>query len=522
MAFPPKGEGGAKGTFNIAQIVLSDEEEFYNSKSAQNLTSNLMEIVPDSNKCVVNKENFLSTTTKTNDDSPQKNKPVKLFSLDSDKYYYSDNIFVFVEKTNTDNIGRLHPLVVGHILHKKLCVKNIISIKSAGRNRIKIQLKTINDANLLVNNNALESENLRAFIPNHLLEKKGVIRGVDTYFDNNYLKENIICPTKVLDVQRMQRKTSIDNKAVLIPKQTVIITFQGNLLPNEIVINSVLFPVETFYGKVTQCFNCLKYGHISKQCRNSTSLCINCAKPRSDNHECHDKDIFCIHCKSNDHKSNAKNCPTFEKQKKIKKIMIDNNASFAEAKQYCDNSFASFTSNNRFDILSDLSDYDTNFPKISNQDSTVPNNIFSLSQSRPRRVSSFNKQRATLSQPCTSRNYLSKEVPSNSTKKRKINPTSPIPSTSAFNFQSQNPELKRPYCFRAPNPMPKNSNFPLPNGKEDKNKIIDCLSKFIINFLGNLESLNDLKKFNVDIIKQKMNLALEEGISPNQILSNNQ
>lgn len=504
MSLPQQGEGIDNGTINIAHIVLSDEEEYYNSLPNHNqMKPKLME-TEDSNE----KENQQPTTSVQA--TTQKNKSTKLFCLDTDKYYYSDNIFVFIEKTNSENIGRLHPLVVGHILHKKLCIKNIVSIKTAGKNRIKVQLKTITDANLLVKNKQLESENLRAFIPNHLLEKKGLIRGVDTFFDNNYLKDNITSPTQVLDVQRMQRKTVQDGKNILIPKQTVIITFQGNMLPNEIVINSVIFPVEMFYGRVTQCFKCLKYGHISSQCRSTNPLCIRCAKPKTEGHECLDSDTYCLYCNTNEHKSNDKKCPTFEKQKKIKKIMIDNNTTFTEAKQYCDNSFSSLTSHNRFDILSDMSDYDSNFPKLPNREPTFSYNQFSSSQRVPRKVASKNNNRVSFSQPCSSRNNSANETPFNNTKKRKINPSPPATPTP-FHIQNPKPNSNLPFSFKAPQ-IPTRPNFPILNFDEDKVKIVDCLSKVIFNFLGNLESLNEIKKINLDTIKQKINLALEEGI----------
>lgn len=99
---------------------------------------------------------------------------------------------MFVERTGDNaNLDKLHPLRVAHILRKKLLVKHIIDIKEMGKNRVKVVFNNIQGANDLVNNNNLAQENLRAFIPNHLLEKKGLIRGVDTYFDEEYILQNI-------------------------------------------------------------------------------------------------------------------------------------------------------------------------------------------------------------------------------------------------------------------------------------------------------------------------------------------
>lgn len=509
MPLPPQGEDGAPGTINIAQVILSDEEEFYNSDhNPSDAAPRPMDL--DSNSSPNNNENTHSINIADRDDKVHKNKPVKLFNLDADKYY-SNSIFVYIEKVNKENLGRLHPLVVGHILHKKLCIKNIIAIKSVGFNRIKVQLKTFVDANLLVNNKLLIAENLRAFIPNHLLEKKGLIRGVDTYFDNEYLIENVCSPTKVLNVERMLRKTEKDNKVSLVPKQTVIITFQGNVLPNEIIINSVIFPVEIFYGKVIQCYHCLKYGHVSKQCRSTNPLCINCGKSKNNNHECSNSDTFCIYCKNNDHKSNSKNCPTFEEQRKIKKIMIDNSTSFVEAKEYCDKSFANFTSFNKYDLLPDSYNYDANFPSLPSQEPSVLNNFASRPSSITKKTFATNKNHVSLSQPIRNRNY--EALASGNNKKRKMATSPPSSPTPLINLNPSNsnlPSTNSPFRFKA---RPSTYAFSKCHNSEanllDKNKISECLSRIVFEFLENISSLGEVRNINLETIKQKMRLVLE-------------
>lgn len=75
-----------------------------------------------------------------------------------------------------------------------------------------------------------------------------MIKGVDTFFDVAYLKENILCSTPISDVKRTHRKIEKNGKTEYIPKQTIIVTFEGNILPNNVYINSVICPVEPFLG----------------------------------------------------------------------------------------------------------------------------------------------------------------------------------------------------------------------------------------------------------------------------------
>lgn len=488
MSSPPEGGVSTLGTINIAQVVLSDEEEYYNR------TDNQKEVDMTVEDGHVENSNNTGKTSRSGEilaGAKGKNSQSKLFNLSTDKYNTS-NIYVYIEKTNDQHIGRLHPLLVGHILHKKLFVKNIIAIKSSGKNRIKVQVKSAKDANDLVNNKLLESENLRAFIPNHILEKKGLIRGVDTFFDTDYLKENIISDYKVFDIYRMQRKVERDNKIVSISKQTVVITFEGNVLPNEIEINSVIFPVEPFVGRVTQCFKCLRYGHISGQCRATNTLCINCGKTKLDDHTCLEVESYCIHCKTGGHKSNSRDCPFYEEQKKIKKVMAENNFTFIEAKEYCKNSFSNCVTSNRFSVLSN-DNYESNFPKL-------PTNKTYLSQPCQQNSFTNNRNTVTFSQPSTSHRNDS----SSKNKKRKIAPSSPNCSTPPPMF---------PFKFGASSHGTMNANTPMYHLETQKSKILESVSCCFFEFVQKIKTLEDIKKFDIESIKRQINMVLEDTFS---------
>ena len=94
---------------------------------------------------------------------------------------------------------------------------------------------------------------MKAFIPNSLLSRKGIIRGVDTFFDESYLKNNISSKLTITNIQRIKRKKILnDNEPTLIPTQTVVLTFEGNTLPSHVTINSVIFEVETYIQRVVQ------------------------------------------------------------------------------------------------------------------------------------------------------------------------------------------------------------------------------------------------------------------------------
>lgn len=242
----PIDKGGTSKSRNVAVLDLTYEENI----SSVHQGSETHDIHMNDSEPV--KANQPSRSTEMDS---HKKETVRFFNLDKDKFYIYKSVYVYMEKTNSQLMGRLHPMHVGHILHKKLNVQNITSIEKVGLNRVKVGLKTPLDANKLISNPLLNAENLKAYIPNNLLLTKGLLRFVDTSFDDEYLKNNIESNFKILDINRLKRRvTSPEGKSCFVPRQLVVLTFEGNILPKEVIINSVICPVEPYVQRVIQCF----------------------------------------------------------------------------------------------------------------------------------------------------------------------------------------------------------------------------------------------------------------------------
>ena len=83
-----------------------------------------------------------------------------------------------------------------------------------------------------------------------------------------------------------------------------------------------------------RCYSCQVFGHHKSKCGRHP-VCCNCSEPEhcGPSGVC-DKPAKCVNC-SGDHPANSKQCPQWEKEKKILKIKCENNLSFLEArKQY--------------------------------------------------------------------------------------------------------------------------------------------------------------------------------------------
>lgn len=417
-------------------------------------------------------ENLSNTTqNKEGQTSQECDRNKNAESKKSNRYHIEDSgpYLIFVEH-NRLNVGNLHPLRLGYKLESLIEYDPYIKeISSVGRNRVKIEVTSPVIANKLVEHDLFSNNDLIAYIPQHCIEKKGVIRFVDTFLTNDQLLTRIKSQISVVNVRRVTRLANKNDKqSEIIPTQTVIVTFRGTEVPQYVFINKVRYEVQQYIAPVIQCFRCLLYGHTSKQCRSKESKCHKCGSVHQGS--CADLiDVFCIHCKSSDHNSTSKNCPVFEKQSNIKKTMAKYNLSFKEAeKVYQNPSYANTIKSNRF---APLIDSDTEFPPLSND-------------LRHNKVNKFSNIPSSSRTP-NGTNYTNK--------KRKISVRSP---------QIQPPQREFPFSFCG-NPITHN-----PHASNQNQDSVDDIKMLLINgVVGLVKHIcsmagvrnNELEKFEVDI-----------------------
>lgn len=116
-----------------------------------------------------------------------------------------------------------------------------------------------------------------------------------------------------------------DGKVVDTPLH--IISFNSYELPKEVNVAWVKVKVEPYIPSPMQCKNCFIIGHTAKHCK-SDPKCNVCATGTHEPIPC--KKLECINCKK-PHRSDNKNCPTFQKRKEIIAYKTLNKCSFREA-----------------------------------------------------------------------------------------------------------------------------------------------------------------------------------------------
>lgn len=253
--------------------------------------------------------------------------------------YVSTDISPFIvhiqkKVSSPDENVQLKELTFGQFL-KKNSFKNIIvgSLKRIGRNRITIEFRNYQDANAFLNSPLLEQNNYKAFIPTFSITRMGVIRGIPVDWSEDDIMNNIEIPSgcgKVIKVRRLKRKILINNVTELKCTESVVVTFDGQVLPPKVYACYTALPVDVYIYPTVQCYNCCRFGHVKMQCR-SRPRCFRCGHDHTgDSCSVEEEHIRCVLCKGL-HMATSNKCLEFLRQKRIKETMAKSCISYAEA-----------------------------------------------------------------------------------------------------------------------------------------------------------------------------------------------
>lgn len=238
------------------------------------------------------------------------------------------------ESANSGTV--LNPVSFGRLLNFLRC-KNIVdgSLSRIGRNRVSLIFSTYQAANVFTLNEELKNKGYNAFIPSFSITKMGLIKDVPVEFTNEDIVEFVKVPLingcgKVIKARRLNRKVTIEGNTQWRPSQTVVLTFDGQVLPKKVFCCFTSLEVEPYIYPTIQCFACCRFGHTKDKCR-SKPRCFKCGDNHSgDSCTVEEDEVRCVNCNGT-HSAKSNSCPELARQKNIKKIMSDSSISYAEA-----------------------------------------------------------------------------------------------------------------------------------------------------------------------------------------------
>ncbi|CAH1108458.1 unnamed protein product [Psylliodes chrysocephalus] len=334
LSYPNMGED-SPGSSNPQQTLRAIIKSKLTIEQNELLNS-LHQLSPAQNKSLLDLEKELYKTLEEFKDNEEVSREIiqlknKVTACKSKIVTYSQSDFgpftVIVEqKVNGENIPSLHPMDLGKRFHA-LGISNVKSIKKKGKHRVGVSFNLPHEANKILCNETLLREGYKIYIPQRFLTVKGIIRDVGYSITSEDILQNAGNKYNIIEARRLNRRIVTQEGIQYLPSSTFLLTFKGKKRPEEIEIYTYHTKVFAYVPPVTQCRNCLRFGHAQIQCR-SKKRCNCCGE----SHENCDKEPVCIFCDQN-HKSTDKNCPEFSRQKNINELMSFQDLSYYEASQ---------------------------------------------------------------------------------------------------------------------------------------------------------------------------------------------
>ena len=162
-------------------------------------------------------------------------------------------------------------------------------------------------------------------------EKLNTSRGTIRAYDLEELSEDeVILWLKdfgVVGAKRFTRKVNGQTQGT----PTLLLTFDRPSCPTKLQMDYVTYHVHTYVPNPLLCYRCGKFGHAQERCTRD-KVCLNCGQTPHEG-ECMPR---CISCQSTDHGCQSHDCETWQKEKEICRIKVEEEVSFSQARKLYD------------------------------------------------------------------------------------------------------------------------------------------------------------------------------------------
>ncbi|KYN17765.1 hypothetical protein ALC57_09954 [Trachymyrmex cornetzi] len=242
---------------------------------------------------------------------------------------------IFVKRTMDCNGGdsRLDPVSVARVM-TRIANDKITEVKSSGRNKVAVHFNDRATANKVLSHPLLKESGLSASIPAFRILRTGVVKNVPLDISENDILNHFTSPYKIVSAKRLNVRMFKDGESTFVPSRTILVKFRGQCLPRSVTYLHVSFPVMPYFPRVLMCFSCLRYGHVSSDCK-SKPRCARCGSQKHPTVEDCPRDQLppiCCNC-GGQHLPSFSGCPTYVRHKQIYAYATIENLSYSDARQ---------------------------------------------------------------------------------------------------------------------------------------------------------------------------------------------
>lgn len=203
-------------------------------------------------------------------------------------------------------------------------ITNMLRIKYKGPYKVFVQFDTQEQADKLLNCKKIKELGYKCQMTTEINYSYGIVKQIDLDMKEEEIREIFKCEYKIVSVKRLKRLT---DEGKWVDSETIRVCFNSSTLPPYIHGYDCRFKVEPYTFPVTQCSKCWKYGHLIRFCPNKKAMCPKCGK---EHENCETTNYSCLNCRGN-HMALDKSCPSFKKEKEIRKIISSDSCSYRKA-----------------------------------------------------------------------------------------------------------------------------------------------------------------------------------------------
>ncbi|KAK6186844.1 hypothetical protein SNE40_006112 [Patella caerulea] len=197
------------------------------------------------------------------------------------------------------------------------------AIKKLKNGTLLIECAKEQHATMLLQSTSLADIPIKVSPHRSLNSSRGVIRCRDLEGSSEDEMVEYLSPQGVSHVKRI----SIRRGDKVIPTSTYILTFNRPDIPKTLKAGYLNIPVDSYISNPLRCYKCQKFGHSKTVCRGKDT----CARCGHESTTCQ-AEFCCVNCKGK-HFAYSRECPIWQKEKRIQQIMSERKISYFDARK---------------------------------------------------------------------------------------------------------------------------------------------------------------------------------------------
>lgn len=182
-----------------------------------------------------------------------------------------------LSSTRSASTGQISAISIS----KKLLSANVkfSKIFTYSRNTWVVTFASKTLANNTLTNKILKAMGFSAFIPKYKLSRQIILKGIPMDVSLEEVRENIELENSNILVSKLYRlKRRERTSGLMVDSQSVCMEIRGETIPKSLILLKCVIPVSPYIPTVRMCYNCGRFGHLSKFC-DYEERCLTCGGP---------------------------------------------------------------------------------------------------------------------------------------------------------------------------------------------------------------------------------------------------